>query len=289
MTNALLYKRGKGHRPTHPDRRPKSVVAHALFAAIVSSTVTLPTETHNRAFCCAIMDQGQTGTCEAHTEAEAVYTSLRIKGKDLGWIPSPATIYQGANGLQRAAYNPGVPIEQLPALSDDGLEPVFATQFVEKFGVRPTAAPTPDGRNSDCTPANAVAEVDPAALIESSKKVERGTASVDFPPGATRIDALCSLLASGKLVKVALYAAYDEFETYGPGSPPLGAPLSNPGSDHAVLLVDYRTNAAGKKEFLIQNHWSEDWGEAGWAWCSEEFVNTWTDMEVADIDLAEAA
>lgn len=289
MANSLTYKRGRGHRPTHPDRKPPHLLSHALLAAIVASTAALPDATNNRASCCAIMDQGQTGTCEAHLEAEFVYASLKIKGTPLPWVPSPLDIYEGANGLQRAAYNPGTPVEQLPALEDNGLEPVFATQFVQKYGVTKTGAPAADGRNSDCSPDNVTNELSPDDAIRSAQKPVRGTVSVDYPPGQARIDALCSLLAAGKLVKVALFAAYDEFENYGPGSPPLGAPLSNPGSDHAVLCVDYRTNAAGKKEFLIQNHWSELWGEYGWAWCSEEFVNTWTDMETGDVSLAEAA
>jgi hypothetical protein len=276
---ALSFPRGKGHIPNHPARRPKSVLKHALFSSILAGSDPIPDSVDNREFFPPVMDQVGTSECESHTEAEVTFASLNANGTPLGFVPSPTKIYQIANGLQRAAYNPGTSVQDLPPLEDDGLEPIFATQAVGLFGVVPMIENL--GQGSDASTYTAANEADPITFVRGSTKIVRGASSLDVYPDH-RVAALCKLLAARKFVKVALYADWDGFMEYGPGSDPLGAPpVANPWSDHAVPLVDYRTEG-GTKIFRLLNHWSTGWGQAGYFEVLPEFVLTFTDLEVVD-------
>lgn len=278
------FKRGRGHRPNHPSRRPKSAFAHAGHAAILSGSAAVPDAVDHASYLPPVMDQGPTGTCEAHTEAEVIYASLAFQGVRLGFVPSPDFIYRVANGLQRVVYNPGVPVDQLPALTDDGLEPVFATKAVELHGVVAMGATASDGRFSDVDPATINREVAPAEYTRAATRIVRGTSSLDVLD-SERVDALCRLLASGKFLKVALFADYSAFYGYD-GSSPLGAPPPNPGSNHAVTLHSYR---AGGDVFVLRNHWGTGWGRSGDFEVTRAFVMTLTDIEVVEASLATLA
>lgn len=54
----------------------------------------------------------------------------------------------------------------------------------------------------------------------------------------------------------------------------------NPKGGHAILVTGVRTNAAGKREFLIRNSWGAGWGIGGHAWFSSEYM---TNDETSDI------
>jgi C1A family cysteine protease len=53
-----------------------------------------------------------------------------------------------------------------------------------------------------------------------------------------------------------------------------GAPnQSDPqGGGHATLITGYRTNAAGLREWKLRNSWGASWCEAGYCWCSAEWL-----------------
>lgn len=282
----LDFTRGRGHRPNHPSRRPRTALSHPELSKVLTGTDALPDHTENAKCCPPVMDQVQTSECEGHTEAEFVYTQLGLQGTPLDFVPSPTDIYQGSNGLQRAADNLGVPVEQLPPLTDSGLEPAFATTWVADYGVVPMK-PIP-GQNSDADPATAANEVDPEVVARGATMLVRGAAAVELP-AETRVDGLCRLLAAKKVMKVALYAGSYEFQNYGVNSLPMSAPVPNPGSDHAVLLVDYRTDENGKRIFKLLNHWSEQYGLGGYFEVDESFALTFTDIEAGDVSIATRA
>lgn len=41
---------------------------------------------------------------------------------------------------------------------------------------------------------------------------------------------------------------------------------------HAMIIVGFRYNASNKREFLIRNSWSENWGQSGHTWLSESYI-----------------
>jgi C1A family cysteine protease len=51
----------------------------------------------------------------------------------------------------------------------------------------------------------------------------------------------------------------------------LTIPTENLGG-HAQVVVGYRTNSSGKREFLIMNSWGKSWGQSGKYWMSEDYM-----------------
>lgn len=69
----------------------------------------------------------------------------------------------------------------------------------------------------------------------------------------------------------------NDLEAYVGGDPNkvFDPPNSSVGG-HAMVIVGYRTNAAGEKEFYIRNSWSSYWGIQGHAWFSTKYI-TWSE------------
>lgn len=281
---ALSFKPGRGFKPNHPSRKAKSIFLHAGLSEILSSSEPIPDVVDNSAYLCPVLNQIETSECVAHAHAEGIFASLKAKGTPLPWVPSPTGIYQVANGLQRAAYSPGIAIEDLPPLQDNGLEPHFAQQAV-RIGIVKTRSA--DGL-SDADPSTAAQEADPVTFTEGALKCVLGVNLLDVLD-SMRIDTLCRLLAAKKFVSFALFADYAAFMGYGPTSSPLGAPPPNSGSDHDVLLVDYVTDSDGQRIFRVQNSWSTGWGYAGFFHALESNAMTWTDLEVIDATIGGAS
>jgi hypothetical protein len=90
------------------------------------------------------MNQGQTGSCEAHAGSKGLVGAFKRQGQELGFIPSPLDLYRGARALDR--NDPTQPLQ------DVGTEGNSIIRFFQEYGVRPMTALAPDGRFSDCDP-----------------------------------------------------------------------------------------------------------------------------------------
>lgn len=209
----------------------------------------------------ALKNQGESNSCVAHGIANGAETRL----KAIGLSPPPSAvrqIYTQSNELLRRTKN--------EKLRDDGTYARTAMKACADFGVaHSTDWPLYDasGHLQDVTK-----EVPPGVLQHASAWKLREQFSV-YATGQARLNAVCGALVN--LNPLPCAGQVDTvFEAYnGSGVIPAPDPAKLAGG-HMTCIVAYRTNVAGKREFMIVNSWS-DWGlQSGHslAWVSEEWV-----------------
>lgn len=229
-----------------------------------------------------IFDQGQTGSCTAHSFSAAAVIAFASaasqgRGSPLVFVPSPRELYAATRALERAAATP--PGHELGPLTDSGAELADVAQVAREYGLRGMQGPTPDGRNSDVwspndtslAPANvndepAVAELEPAAatLIDGEYSVSTGT-SDSAETMAAAIDVGIPVWAAGFVDSV--------FEQLGPGDVAPAPNMNDPrGGGHAFVFPDYRTSGKGELEFLLRNSWGTGYAQSGSVWVSTAFA-----------------
>lgn len=220
---------------------------------------------------CQRLDQGQTGTCHAHSCAAAIWTAFQAAGKPMSFVPSPRTIASCTYADTRALSTPqGQP---LPPLTDDGAELQDDANAVKTWGVAPIQAPTTDGRFSDCEndpPDNVFPEPDPTQLQIGAADLISGeyAANVD----ATLPNVVAASLDAGIPVWIGFFVD-SAFENLGPNDIAQPPNTSDPnGGGHAVYLSGYRTNSAGQIEVRLQNSWGPNWADNGAVWCSTAWL-----------------
>ena len=228
-----------------------------------------------------IFDQGQTGSCTAHSFSSAAVIAFASaaaqgRGSPLVFVPSPRELYAATRALERKAVV--APGQDLPVLTDSGAELADVAQAAREYGLAPMKGPTPDGRNSDIwstvdtsAPSNVndepvLGELETAAvtLIDGEYSVATGTA--DSPETmAAAIDVGMPVWCGGYVDSV--------FQQLGPSDV---APAPNPndpqGGGHAFVFPDYRTNSKGNLEFLLRNSWGDGYALSGSVWVSTAFA-----------------
>jgi hypothetical protein len=224
---------------------------------------------------CQRMDQGQTGTCHAHSLSGAIWTSFNAAGKALAFIPSPRLIASCTYADVRSASIPaGAP---LPPLTDDGAELQDDADAVKTWGIAPIQSPTSDGRFSDVEndpPDNTFPEPDPTQMQIGGQDLITGEYAISVDSNAPNV--VASSLDSGYPVWVG-FLVDQAFEDLGASSiaqAPIGSGLGG----HAVYLSGYRTNALGKLEFRLENSWGSGWALNGSVWCSEAWLMACWDL-----------
>jgi C1A family cysteine protease len=70
----------------------------------------------------------------------------------------------------------------------------------------------------------------------------------------------------------------DTFDGYVPGT--VMQPPSTTRGGHAIIVVGFRKYADGRRDFKIRNSWSDQWGESGHAWFSQEYMMQARDLWV---------
>lgn len=263
-------KYGKGLRRPDPAKS-----AHRLHASLHPRLNAAATPKGSAALTpCARMNQGQTGTCHAHSGCASVWCALTAAGQPPAYVGSPRTLASCVYGDVRAASTPAG--EPLPVLTDGGADLSDDATALAKWGVAPIQAPTSDGRYSDVEndpPDNTFPEADPAQLELAGKDLIAGEYAI---PVDAQAPVLCALALDAGIPIWVGFEVDQAFEDATP-STVVGAP--DPAyalGGHAVYLSAYRTAADGSYEFLLQNSWGSDWADDGAVWVSEAWIlATW--------------
>lgn len=216
---------------------------------------------------CPRLDQGQTGTCHAHSAAGAIWTERNAAGKPLGFIPSPRLIaaltYATVQG----------PADQRQALQDTGADLNDDAAALRTYGIAPMQGPTSDGRNSDVEndpPDNSFPEPDASRIVVAGADLITGEYQIPVDSDAPRLCALA--LDAGIPIWVGFFCDR-AFENLGQNDVAQAPNQSDPnGGGHAVFLSGYRTNQAGELEYLLINSWSNSWCADGTCWTSSAWL-----------------
>jgi hypothetical protein len=209
-------------------------------------------------------DQGQSASCVGHGITRGADTRLRFIGAP-GPYGSPRAVYTLSNELLR--------INKHDRLRDEGTYARTAMQVCADFGVPPEDA-WPLWKEDGSGIYDVTQEVPPDVQQRASawKLKEQFTV---YESGQARIERCCDALAKGFPLPCA--ATVDGvFESHA-GQDVIPAPEPGATDGHMLCLVGYRTNASGRKEFILSNSWL-DWGFdlsptiRGVAWVDEAWV-----------------
>ena len=258
---------GKGlHRPD------PAKSAHRLHASLHPRINAAATPKGSAALTpCARLNQGQTGTCHAHSGVAVVWCACVAIGHTPAFVGSPRQLASCTySDVRDAQTPPGAPLR---VLTDDGADLSDDAAALAKWGQAPIQAPTSDGRYSDVEndpPDNVFPEPDVAQLEVAGHNLIAGEYSIPIDADAPRLCALA--LDSGVPIWVGFFAdsAFDGAQADTVLGPPNEADPD--GGGHATYLSAYRTAADGSYEFLLQNSWGSNWADNGAVWVSSAWL-----------------
>lgn len=251
---------------------PSNKPGRKNFSAHLAALASPPLHASVEAFAPPVMDQGPDGSCVGHATACACTTAPAAAGHPLGFVCSPGNNYKLARCVTRAGG--------ATPLTDDGAMPADAMIGVSRWGVEPIAAPTSDGRYSDCEPANVNVEPDLIELEEDAKTLLVEEHQITSNGHQRAIDVALALQA-GMPVCVGFFVD-TAFENWKAGDAPYGAPVnpedSEGGGHYTCVLAATLTN--GLYVFTVRNSWSASWGANGNFLATEEWL---TNPQVSDV------
>ena len=293
--------RGKGcHKPDpekvarHPLAADHEGVKASLAAPLPPSADKLPPRPR--------VDQGQSGSCTWGSFSVACACALEAKGTPLGFIPSQHDGYGNVRAFERATHTPLT--APLPPLTDSGAMIEDVLTVAASIGVQPMQCQTtPDGRfydvwtdadtgghppgnvNDEPTLASLEADTHASVLIDAA-------AHYIAPSDPNASDLMAAALSASPPLPIYACGYVDTtFERLlaghvaGPTNP------ADPnGGGHAFWFSAYRTNAAGQREWKLENSWGRSWADDGACWVSEEFIrqSVWV-MYALDVSARRAA
>ena len=286
---------GKGARRSHPSKivNKKAAATHPVIAAALAAAAS-PASYDLAAAEPPRLDQGQSGSCTAHSFSGSCSTACRQTGNPLPFEPSPRETYAATRGIERAqATAPGVP---LPALTDSGAELADVVTAGDTFGIAPMQGPTPDGRNSDiwtaadttAQPENVNNEPDGDQLEQAGTTIVTGEYMID--PAAPNVsDLAAAAISSGYPIYTGFFVD-SAFENLQPGQVAQAPKQNDPnGGGHAVFLSGYTTNADGTRTFILTNSWGTSWCDQGRCLVSEAWLKACWELYVMDVQVQKAA
>jgi len=217
------------------------------------ATPAAPNAASLATFRAPIMDQGPLGSCTGHGTAQAVFTAAAAAGAPLPFVPSPDLLYKLVRVLERQSA--------ATALTDSGAMPSDILTVLRLYGVKAIAAPTSDGRYSDCDPATVNDEPDLLSMEAAGLKLLTGEYRVDETAadfGAQLRAAIAAKHTAGIGVFVdSAFMAYD-------GSSPVSVVnLSDPNGGGHWLSLDYYYQTGYGYVYGGPNSWGGAWGKAG--------------------------
>ena len=285
----------KGARRSHPSKlaSKKAAATHPVIAAILATTATIAESCDLAPYEPQRLDQGQSGSCTAHSFSGSISTACRKAGIVLGFKPSPRETYATTRGLERAATTAvGQP---LPDLTDSGCEPADVMNAGATFGTSPMLGPTPDGRNSDIWTAQDTTAQAPNVNNEPDGN-QLQTAGTSIITGEYTIDATASNVSD--IVAAAISAGFpvytcffcdSAFEALTVGQVAQAPNQNDPnGGGHATYLSGYTTNPDGTRTFILSNSWGTGWCDNGRCLVSEAWLKAVWEMYVMDVSVQKA-
>jgi hypothetical protein len=257
-------------------RSTPSKVAHRLRAEdhpeIAAALAAGPKGSGDLRAClpATVFDQGQSGTCFAHSFAACAYGAQAQAGKPLAFVPSPLFVASCTySDVRKAATPDNAP---LPVLTDTGAELQDAANAGARWGVAPLGK-LEGGRYSDVPgdpPNNVFPEPDYQQALLAGSDIVTGEYSITSNAEAPKVAA--ASLDAGYLLWVGFFCD-SAFQALKPGDVAQAPDQNDPqGGGHAVLLCGYRTAADGSFEFLLRNSWGAGWCDGGYCWVSTAWL-----------------
>ncbi|HEY2509830.1 MAG TPA: hypothetical protein VGI39_03210 [Polyangiaceae bacterium] len=250
--NLFVHAFGLGRKPTPEDKaRRLCATSHPLegvdgYPADASLEDAAP----------PVMDQGQTSSCTGHATAQAIYVACAKAGQPLSFVPSPEGIYKGALCEEQPSG----------ALQDVGCDAGDVGIWVQRGGVRPIQAPTPDGRYSDVDPST-IARRPTLLEDEASDKTRVVRVQQIDPRAADFLDQLAHSVGNLQRPLTQAIHATPGVMRWRAGDPALSDTSgATPKDGHDVVCLAYRTSPAGQLEFKLRSSWSAQFGDGGSLW-----------------------
>ena len=244
---------------------PSNKPGRKLFSSHLAALASPPTNVSVEAFAPPVMDQGPDGSCVGHASACACTIAPAAAGKPLAFVCSPGNNYKIARCVTRDGGS--------ESLTDDGAMPSDAMIGISTWGVEPIAAPTSDGRYSDCEPANVNIEPNLVELEADAKTLLVEEHQITSTGHQRAVDVALALQA--KMPVCVGFFVDTAFENWEPSQPPYGAPV-NPqdpaGGLHYVCVLAATLGTDGKYVFKVRNSWSAQWGSNGDFLASEAWL-----------------
>ena len=259
--------RGMGHRDDPPEVHAARPTTRALLGA--RSGGPLPDAYLGLAQWVTWMaDQHQTSICDGEAWAYAINARCGAIGRPIGRIAA-ACIYNLTKVVERSspAYR----------LADDGASAVDTITALQTYGAAPLSVWNVDPDLPGFTEDQLLAEPDLDLIIDCSEFELVGQYQV-VPNEATVGDDVCHALVND----YSLVGGFDvtpTYDGYRGGKDDDGVDLVIPAPAGAVrgrhynAVLGYRT-IAGKRQFLVANSWGTGWGNFGWAWVDEAFLQS---------------
>lgn len=265
-----LLRRGKGLHAPDPVKLARRT--HLMRGGIVAQAT--PTGAADLGpFLGPRYDQGQTGTCHAHSAVAAITCARNALGRGLPWVPSPLLLASNVYADVRSATTPAsLP---LAPLVDSGADLSDDATALATWGVGPIMALVA-GRYSDVpddAPGVPFPEPpDPKAnpeLTIAGENLIAGEYQIPVDDDASR---LCALALDAKIPIWLGFFCDSAFEELGPNAIAQPPNQSDPrGGGHAVYLSAYRSGPDGY-EFRVENSWGPRWAAGGAVWASSAWL-----------------
>jgi len=266
---------GKGLRRCDPARLSHRL--HALAHPVARAAYLAGLRGQAQLEPCQRTNQGGSSTCHTHSLIAAAWCALNAAGSPPPFVGSPRQL---ASCVYAAQQRPApVPGAQMASLKDNGADLQEDADALKAWGLAPIQAPTSDGRFSDVeNDSGDFPEADPEQLTKAVQL--DGEYAIPVDSNAPRVVAAC--LDAGVPVQVGTFVD-TAFENLPASQIAQPANTSDPnGGGHALYISGYRTNAAGKLEFRVENSWGPGWCDNGACWASEEWLTAcWEIFPVA--------
>jgi hypothetical protein len=242
----VSFRFGTGYKKDTPDDRDRP--AHAMLGA----AVRLPAECLGlRAKIRRIKNQQTTESCVGQALCTAVDTRLRFLGFDL---PEPSSL--GAYVVARKVGGETI-------LDDQGCSPRDAMKGARDIGLPDEAAWPFDPALVNVEPPRDVLENATRHLLLQWYRI--------YQTGASLADEIANAVSKNYPVIFGLELDAAFFD-YAGGT--IAAMNADKRGGHMLCCLGYRTDADGKRAFLVVNSWDESWGENGCCWISEDVFAT---------------
>ena len=252
------------HRPDPAKlARRKPLLAHPRFASGTprgSAMLAAP----------AVLDQGPTSTCFAHSFSGALWCALKALGVTNPIQASPRSLAALTYSLARGNTTPTGAI--LDVLRDTGADLSDVSEVAASFGVAPMLAPTSDGRNSDIDalgPDGVFPEPDLRQIQVDGADLISGEYSI--PVDSNALLACVLLLDAGVPIWIG-GPVNGQYESLGASQVATSADTVG-GSGHAQYIRGYQTTAQGM-QVLVRGSWGTGWAAVGEVWADASYVSS---------------